>query len=282
MIAFKYKQLYNVDDTGIAIKYYTERGYYTPPHWHSPLELIFVLNGSAEMSINGHRHLVVPGDFVLIDSNQIHESKCATMTMGLCIHYSRQHLQKYIPDLDHLNLQFSRDLLIKEKLDIYLQICELLKKLPPLHVQQPLGYRLECESIAMEVLYLILTHFARPAEESLIPENIGSLDRLSAITSYVDDHYSKPISLEEAAQKLGLSREYFCRFFKQSLGVTFTRYVNQIRLIHIYHDICNTEDGIMEIVERHGFTNYKLFNKMFKEIYGCTPREIRHKLAIEK
>ena len=30
MIAFKYKQLYNVDDTGIAIKYYTERGYYTP------------------------------------------------------------------------------------------------------------------------------------------------------------------------------------------------------------------------------------------------------------
>lgn len=134
----------------------------------------------------------------------------------------------------------------------------------------------------MEVLYLILTHFARPAEESLIPENIGSLDRLSAITSYVDDHYSEPISLEEAAQKLGLSREYFCRFFKQSLGVTFTRYVNQIRLIHIYHDICNTEDGIMEIVERHGFTNYKLFNKMFKEIYGCTPREIRHKLATEK
>ena len=43
MIAFKYKQLYNVDDTGIAIKYYTERGYYTSPHWHSPLELIFVL-----------------------------------------------------------------------------------------------------------------------------------------------------------------------------------------------------------------------------------------------
>ena len=59
--------------------------------------------------------------------------------------------------------------------------------------------------------------------------------------------------LEEAAQKLGLSREYFCRFFKQSLGVTFTRYVNQIRLIHIYHDICNTEDGIMEIVEATRF-----------------------------
>lgn len=26
---------------------------------------------------------------------------------------------------------------------------------------------------------------------------------------------------------------------------------------------------------KHGFTNYKLFNRMFKEIYGCTPREVR-------
>ena len=31
----------------------------------------------------------------------------------------------------------------------------------------------------------------------------------------------------------------------------------------------------MEIAEKHGFTNYKLFNRMFHEIYGCTPREIR-------
>lgn len=31
----------------------------------------------------------------------------------------------------------------------------------------------------------------------------------------------------------------------------------------------------MELTERHGFTNYKLFNKMFREVYGCTAREVR-------
>jgi AraC-like DNA-binding protein len=35
----------------------------------------------------------------------------------------------------------------------------------------------------------------------------------------------------------------------------------------------------MEIVDRHGFTNDKLFNRMFKEIYGATPREIRRRLS---
>ena len=37
------------------------------------------------------------------------------------------------------------------------------------------------------------------------------------------------------------------------------------------------DTGIMELAEKHGFTNYKLFNKMFHEVYGCTPREVRKK-----
>lgn len=59
------------------------------------------------------------------------------------------------------------------------------------------------------------------------------------------------------------------------MGVTFSRYVNQVRLMHIYDEICSSQTGIMELAERHGFTNYKLFNRMFHEIYGCAPREIR-------
>ena len=73
----------------------------------------------------------------------------------------------------------------------------------------------------------------------------------------------------------GLNREYFCRFFKQQMGVNFTRHVNQVRLSHIHHELIATEDPIMEIVDRNGFTNYKLFHKLFREIYGCTPREAR-------
>lgn len=275
MTSLTYKQFYNLDETGIAIKYYTEHGYYTPPHWHSALELIFVLNGTAQMTIDGRVHSLIPGEFVLIDSNQIHESRCAAMTMGLCIHISRQHLLKYLPDLDRLNLCFSRELLEKKELSTYLEICELLKRLPPLYIQQPPGYRLECESVAMHILYLAANHLARPVSRPQMPEYAGSLDRLERITSYVEQHYAEPISLETMAGELGLSREYFCRFFKQHMGVTFLHYVNQIRLIHIHYDLCRSHDGIMEIAERHGFTNYKLFNRMFKEIYGCTPRSLR-------
>ena len=57
--------------------------------------------------------------------------------------------------------------------------------------------------------------------------------------------------------------------------------LGHVRLTHIYHDICSTDDPVMEILNRHGFTNYKLFSRMFKEMYGDTPREIRRRARLE-
>ena len=129
----------------------------------------------------------------------------------------------------------------------------------------------------MEVLFEVINHFAERRPDSVVTEKDSGLDRLAEITDYIEEHYKEQILLEDISSHFYLSREYFSRFFKKNMGVTFSRYVNQVRLMHIYYDICNTGDGIMELAEKHGFTNYKLFNRMFHEIYGCSPREVRQK-----
>ena len=106
-------------------------------------------------------------------------------------------------------------------------------------------------------------------------EDDTRLERLSEITDYIEEHHTERLSLEEVSGRFYLSREYFSRFFKENMGVTFSKYLNQIRLMHIYHDLCSTKENILDITEKHGFTNYKLFNKMFQETYGCKPRELR-------
>lgn len=154
-------------------------------------------------------------------------------------------------------------------------ICNMLKELPPLYVTQPVGYKLKSQAVAMQIFYELLHHFAKKDEMLSVSERYSGQERLGEIITYIEEHHAEQISLESIASHFYLSREYFSRFFKKNMGVTFTRYVNQVRLMHIYHDILNTQDGILELAERHGFTNYKLFNRMFHEIYGCTPREIR-------
>ena len=70
-------------------------------------------------------------------------------------------------------------------------------------------------------------------------------------------------------------KKYFCRFFKKHMGLTFLEYQNEIRLSRIYKDILTTDLKIADILEKHGFTNYKLFRKMFQYHFHATPTEIR-------
>ncbi|MFR3842063.1 MAG: helix-turn-helix domain-containing protein [Mediterraneibacter faecis] len=58
-------------------------------------------------------------------------------------------------------------------------------------------------------------------------------------------------------------------------GNHFLEYQNELRLSFIYQDIISTDDSIKDILERHGFTNYKLFRRMFFEHFKASPTEVR-------
>lgn len=81
--------------------------------------------------------------------------------------------------------------------------------------------------------------------------------------------------MQTAADVIGFNKDYFCRFFKQYLGVSFVKYLNHVKMDHIYHDLIETDEEILQILEKHGFENQKLFYKMFRDSYGCSPREFR-------
>ena len=266
-----------LDKKGIQILYYSQQGEYSPPHCHSALEMHFIINGTGEMIIAGKKHSLVNGEFILVDSGVIHQTQCSDVSTGLCIYVSREFLARYVPDLDRFALECARDSLKGEKLGEYLAICEMLRELPGLCKIRPRGYEMRCEAIVMEILFRLIQHFSGPLPE---PEAAGDADarvqeRLEAILAYIREHYAEEISLEEIAGHFGLSREYFCRFFKKHMGVTFIRHLHLVRLVHIHDDILNTRDSIMDIAARHGFGNYKLFTKLFREIYGCTPSQLR-------
>ena len=106
------------------------------------------------------------------------------------------------------------------------------------------------------------------------------MERLACIADYVDEHYKEPITLQQGAGLLALNPEYFSRFFKKYMGVTFMDYVYAIRLKAAAHEILNTDLTIQTIMENNGFTNPKHFNKIFFEKYGVTAsvfQKNRHK-----
>lgn len=267
--------LFDLEQTGVQLFFHTNTSRSHPVHWHPLIELVYVLNGSGRILLDGKQHILVPGEFIVIDSDQMHECWYKMDAMLAVLQFSRKKMKSFFPEIDRYSFQCAKRTLRSDQLGAYLDLCDKLKTLPPLYLMPPAGYRIKSFSVAMDVFFELVSHFAVERENIRRTEKEGLLERLHEITDYIEEHHAEPISLQEIASHFYLNREYFSRFFKKNMGVSFLRYLNEVRLVHIYQEICSTHTGIMELAQRHGFTNYKLFNKMFHEVYGCSPREVR-------
>ena len=267
-------------DNGFHIKYVT-KNHNSPPHWHRALEILYILNGSATVKMEGKKYKINPQELLVIDSVKVHDVVYALpQTMGITIHISKNFLRKYVSDIELTKFQCSKEMVREEQIGSYERLCEYMRKLIQIYIDQKQSYELKSNAYILDILAELVDHFSVKITETLSVSGYNKLARMEQIYHYVEKHHMEEIILEDAALELGLNREYFCRMFKKNMGISFISYVNQVRIDHIYQDLIHTDDSILEITERHGFFNQKLFYQMFKERYQCTPVKLR-KIAAE-
>ena len=92
---------------------------------------------------------------------------------------------------------------------------------------------------------------------------------------YILSHYAEDISLEDVAQMVGKSRNYFSSIFKKEMGLSFVDFITQVRVQEAKRMLQTTNDMTYEIAERVGFGDYKYFSKVFKRITGHSPSHYR-------
>ncbi len=289
-----FQQNYILTNESISIEYRTT-GRLLPSHWHDDMEIIYLLNGSATVFLDGRPHKLVNGDFIVIDAGMIHESQCTRSYMQIVIRIREGLVQSLVGGSRDFRILCSRGDLTRETLPHYLEICDLLRQLAPLYIQQPRGYMIKSHSLVLDVLYRLVSHFsvsfeAAGGEGDLTPEQQEAAassrrtfshpaqERAREIVRYIDRHYAEPLTLDGIAEHFGLNSEYFSRMFRRTFGIPFTHHLHHVRLVHIYHDICTTDEPVMAVAEKHGFSNYKLFGRLFREFYGKTPREVRREM----
>ncbi|WP_025691717.1 response regulator transcription factor [Paenibacillus zanthoxyli] len=97
--------------------------------------------------------------------------------------------------------------------------------------------------------------------------------------SYIEAHFTLDISLEHVASLLFFSPNYLSTIFKSYLGVSFTRYLSDIRLEKAVQLLGASDMKVFEIAGKAGFKDEKYFYRVFKAKYGLTPDEYRKKNA---
>jgi len=85
------------------------------------------------------------------------------------------------------------------------------------------------------------------------------------------------LSLEGLSRRLGIHRVYFCRLFKQEVGVSFYRYVQRRRIETAKELLAGTTSRMYDVAREAGFRSYDQFSVAFKRATGITPSDFREK-----
>ena len=95
------------------------------------------------------------------------------------------------------------------------------------------------------------------------------------ILKYTAEHMSEKDILKNIGRELNFSVSYLSRRFKENMGMSFTDYVQKLRIDQSMCMLGNTNKKITEIAEFCGYSDMKFFNSIFKKYVGMTPREFR-------
>ncbi|NCB94086.1 MAG: AraC family transcriptional regulator [Clostridia bacterium] len=278
------------------------RGEHAAPHWHNSLEIIYVLEGTEECILGQSNHYILaPGNFLVINSREIHHIQVPAQAKEMLIQIPYPFLRRYIPNIEHLrfNCAYVKDR--QSITDQYLSASEhpsdsghyvapehqttddihhlskILYHLGTLYPLKNTARVLRFYSLIFDLLCCLTSSFGEEISPTEKEKSVKYMQRLGQITSYVRDHYAEDITLNKISEEVSLNPDYFTRFFKKYMGMTFLDYVNTIRLEHISKDLMETDLSVQSLIEMHGFTNYKLFMKMYKSRFHCTPGEMRKK-----
>lgn len=261
------------------VRFFTsvDPGSYIPSHWHRAVEILYMLEGELEVTVELRTGVIRAGQCMLINANVIHATKCTRPNKAIVLQIPLDFMETYIPEVPQLLFLWdpeTADPIRRTKIDM---LKETLRQMQIANDIRPQGFLLRFNSLLFELLFQLYHNFSVKVLKTDVGRRNKDLSRLDPVLAYTAKNYSRPISTAQIARVAYLQPGYFCRFFKKCMGVTFLEYQNELRLSYIYRDLLSTSDPVQMILERHGFSNYKVFRRMFRERFGDTPLGVRKK-----
>lgn len=134
------------------------------------------------------------------------------------------------------------------------------------------------ELVISETIYSLLLEIMR--QHMHVPEGISTLPGevfVNRVDSFIAEHICEPITLEQLAQSVNMSKYHFCRRFREEAGITPMQYVTRKKLDASKYFLQYTKHSVQMIAERFSFTDQSHYAKLFKRYTGLSPRAYRNK-----
>ncbi len=253
-----------------------------PAHWHNDMEIIYIKKGRGTITVDLVPFQVSKGDIIVVPPGQLHtieqfsdysmeyENIIFKLSMlmapqgDICTEDFFQPLKhgKLLPDT-----RYTKESPLYPDLSICLDRIDVIcQDFSP-------GYQLAVKGQLFSFFYAL----SKSLHSEMNHKNNKSLDRLKGLLKYVETNYQEKISIADAARICSFSQSHFMKFFKTSMGMPFTDYLNDYRITMASRLLISSSETVANIAVETGFENLSYFNRVFKRKYRCTPTEFRRR-----
>jgi AraC-like DNA-binding protein len=263
-------------------------------HRHDEIELIYISQGNVCASCADIDILAGEGDILFINQDVEH---FVTFEGGTSEIYSIVINPSFILDFEQLELEnkyvhpiicdstFSH-LHVSKGDAVYDQFITPLSNIIELNLSHTNGYELLSRSYIIQLWKLIYDIFnnrfptnAPSTHGTKVRTSLQNEQRVRQACIYIHEHFTEPITLEDIADSILVSKSECCRCFKRVCSMSPFEYLMKYRIERASINMqLNTSNSIADIAGSVGFNNISYFNKVFKKFMGCTPSEYKKSL----
>lgn len=240
-----------------------EKGYSLSRESYDSFLLLYIEKGQLTLHYKETVHTAHAGDFILLNCYQPHSYSTLEGCEAMWCHFDGISATAHCKNIEtSLGPVFCLA-------DSY----PILHKLHTLYQSFSQGKLLQ-EALMSKYLYDILTqlHLSSPAKSPASDKRVMSTD----VISYIQEHFSQDITVEELADIAGLSLYHFIRSFKQETGFTPHDYLIDTRINTAKYLLKNTSLSVKDICFHCGFSSESVFCNAFKRELGITPTQYRN------
>ena len=252
-----------------------------PFHWHSEFEINHIISGCAEFICGDDKFVSAEGDIIIIppnmfhaiyphdNSKQIYDTIVFSPEMLGASENDRSAVSCVRPIINGefvVNSRITKEHIYYDEIKISVDnIFSCAKGNTP-----QLDMLMKSELLRLFWLLEISGDIYCASENAV---STGGIIRPAI--EYMNENIGEDITIELLADTVHLSKSYFMRCFKKTVGIGAIEYLAQLRVKKVCALLCETDMTASEAAFGCGFRNLSNFNRRFKEIMGCTPREYR-------
>ena len=262
---------------GISVNYRWIMTKYDP-HYHTAAEFTIALKDDCRFRVEGEEITLNTHDILLVWPNQVHETINIDHNSTLIVHFASGLIES------NLDMVTASELMTKyHKIDHSTDpelaefVADRMFKIRDLYDNKTFFSESKCKVHVLDLLVKFGEHTINRNIDLMVVDIVSESDKrhIRAALTYIDEHFIDEISQTDVAEYVGLSQYYFSRLFKKYMSKNIAAYISEVRIRHAIGLLADDSLSIMDCAFKSGFQSITAFNRAFRTVVGCSPREYK-------